>query len=393
MRNRFPQSNNSENEQGYLLLIVCGILFLLWLFFDAFVYWSCWLLYWMWWSIDFTRIHVFVAERLNLLAATANDAVHVSFFEWIQVMNATSGILMLIMIPLSIVSFTGLIQHPALPIRSKRRLNIHSLPKVISYFSPSIIPVLASAKSKDGLMNDDSTENAWALKPEEFAEKHRLIQRKLLDHKATEAAFINQLGNENRGLAHFRPHERALIAVFGLQIFLNDRKTATALLDDLNRSCLVKGFLRRKENVREPLYSLANKAFLRVSTAPGINEWLETHGFVRSALVGLYARDLRLPPARFRWLKGVDRTLWYGLHTADSAKVFVEGAGLVAQTRAEIYAKKLGFPRPSIMLSEAIEGLERELGSINFVHIEDEKLEFYKKRKRKKKTRSPTYAS
>ncbi|WP_099289532.1 secretion/conjugation apparatus DotM-related subunit [Erwinia amylovora] len=106
---------------------------------------------------------------------------------------------------------------------------------------------------------------------------------------------------------------------------------------------------------------------MRLLASPGINEWLNTHGTVRSALAGLYGRDLRLPPARFRWLKGCDRSLWYGLHTADTAKVFVEGSGIIAQARAEIKAAKMGLPRPALMTDEAIAGLQLELEQLDLV--------------------------
>ena len=169
-------------------------------------------------------------------------------------------------------------------------------------------------------------------------------------------------------VTNWHPYERALLAVFGLQVFLNDRAAASRLLDDLNRSCVVRRFLRRKRVSPVPLFPLANTAFERVVQAPGVNEWLARHGYVRSALVGLYARDLRLPPARFRWLKGVDRTLWYGLHSADTAKVFVEGAGIAAQARAEVRAGKLGLPRPGIMVEQAVEGLQADLESLGLVY-------------------------
>lgn len=139
------------------------------------------------------------------------------------------------------------------------------------------------------------------------------------------------------------------------------------LLDALNRSCLVGCWLRRRVSP-VPLFRLAMPLFARVMAAPAVGGWLALHGSVRSALVGLYARDLRLPPARFRWLKGVDRTLWYGLHSADTAKVFVEGAGITAQARAEVRAGKLGLPRPGIMVEQAVEGLQADLESLGLVY-------------------------
>ncbi|RMV41846.1 hypothetical protein ALP12_04489, partial [Pseudomonas savastanoi pv. phaseolicola] len=69
------------------------------------------------------------------------------------------------------------------------------------------------------------------------------------------------------GLLDLTPYERALLAVFGLQVFLNDRKAATRLLDDLNRSCMIKGLLRRRTFSLTPLYGLADAGFDRVAKA------------------------------------------------------------------------------------------------------------------------------
>lgn len=355
-----------EGEQGMMLLVLGGTFILCWLFFDSFVYWSTWLLYWLWKMADFPLIHQWAGSKINLLADVANHAKQVGWQEWLDVMNATSGILLVFLLPLVILSGLALAGHPILPFRSKRLVNIRSLPALVSKFAPSVIPVVA-ASGPDGLMNDTSASNAWALKPETFAMNHNLVKHKVLDRDAARRVFEAQIGRPHNGFLDWSPYEQALLGVFGLQVFLDDRKAATQLLDDLNRSCLVTGLRKRKNESMAPLYRLADQAFERVTQARGVDEWLQSHGSVRSALVGLYGRDLRLPPARFRWLKGVDRTLWYALHSADTAKVFVEGAGVQAQARAEVYAQKLGLPRPGLMVTQAIEGLQTELESVGLV--------------------------
>lgn len=365
MQNRPPQAS-WESEQAQLFLAICAIVLLCWLFFDSFVYWTSWLLYWLWMLVDFPRIHVWVGGKINLLAHLANQAKTVTFDEWLTVMNQTSTILLLFLLPLVALSAYGLARHPQWAFRSKRLVNIHTLPGLVSAFAPSVLPVLA-ASGRDGLMNDTSAAHAWGLKPEEFAEQHQLISRQVLDREAARKVFEAQIGPAHEGFEGWAPYEKALAAVFGLQVLLNDRKAATRLLDDLNRSCLVSGLLQRKRLDYTPLYRLANKAFARVAAAPGAREWLDTHGSVRTALVGLYGRDLRLPPARFRWLKGVDRTLWYALQGADTAKVFVEGAGVIAQARAESHAKQRDLPRPGVLVTQAIEGLQNDLESIGLV--------------------------
>jgi intracellular multiplication protein IcmP len=365
MQNRPPQGA-LESDHAQWALALGAALLLCWLFFDTFVYWTSWILYWLWKMVDYPFIHKWAGSKINLLAEVANNAKHVTVSEWLDVMNDTSGILLLFLTPLVIVSSIALAKHPILPFRSKRLINIRTLPGLVSRFAPSVIPIIA-ASGPDGLMNDTSPANAWALKPEEFAARHNLVKHKVLDREAAKEVFEAQIGGVHKGLLDWTPYERALLAVFGQQVFLNDRKAATQLLDDLNRSCMVKGLLSGHNHSMTPLYRLADKGFKRVAQAPGVDEWLQSHVSVRSALVALYGQDLRLPPARFRWLKGADRTLWYALHSADTAKVFVEGAGVQAQARAEVHAHKLGLPQPGLMVTQAIEGLQTELEGIGLV--------------------------
>lgn len=369
MQNR-PAPASWESEQAQLLLYVCAAVFLCWLFFDSFVFWTSWVLYWLWMLVDFPAVHGWVAVKINLLADLASHAKSVSFAQWLDVMNETSGIFMVFLMPLVLFSGIGLALHPRLAFRSKRLINIHTLPGIVSAFAPSVIPVLAAA-GRDGLMNDTSAEHAWPLKPEEFAERHQLVQHKVIRRTQAIAQFEVQVGRRHQGvgsLPNWKPHERALFAIFGAQVFLDDRTAALRLLDDLNRSCLVRGPLRRKRGIHPPVYSLANKLFDRVLVAPGVAEWLATHQFVTSALFGLYARDLRLQPPKFRWLKGVDRTLWYALHTANAAKVYIEGAGVAAQARAELKARAKNLPPPGLFVNKAVDGLQGELEVLELVH-------------------------
>lgn len=353
-----------------VLMTFCLALLLCWLFFADFVRWSCWFLYWLWRFADFPQIHDYAAVRINLLAKTGNGAESVGLSEWRDVMNATAGILFVPLVPLMAVTGWALARHPAAGFRSRRAIDVHSLPRVMATFAPSVIPAL-SGQSGDGLMNDTAPENAWAQKPEEFAQTHGLIKRRVLDRGAATILFDAQTGPGMMPPAQWQPFERALMAVFGLQVFTGDREAATTLLDDLNRSCIRRRPFRAPEFRSVPDWRIAEEHVARVLASPGVSEWLKTHRTVRSALTGLYGCDLRLPPARFRWLKGCDRTLWYGLHTADTAKVFVEGAGIVAQARAERLAARLGLPCPPLMTGEAVDGLQLELETLGLVYPRD----------------------
>lgn len=374
-----PNATGS-NEPAVAMVTLCMAAVLCWIYFTDFVRWSCFTLYWLWRFADFPQIHNYAAMRINLLAATGNGAESVGLNEWISVLNFSAGILFVPLLPLLVVTSWALARHPALGFRSRRAINVHSLPGIMASFSPSVVPVMANQGS-DGLMNDTSPEHAWAQKPEEFAEQHGLIKRRVLDRDAARTRFNAQMGPAMSAPVQWQPHERALFVVFGLQVFADDRQAATLLLDDLNRSCMIRRLFRAPEFRITPDWHLAELHLPRVLSCSGVREWMAMHGTVRSALVGLYGRDLRLPPARFRWLKGCDRTLWYGLHTADTAKVFVEGAGVVAQARAEQMAARLGLPRPPLMTDEAIAGLQLELESLGLVHPIDTRTPRTKRRR------------
>ena len=79
------------------------------------------------------------------------------------------------------------------------------------------------------------------------------------------------------------------------------------------------------------------------------------------------AHDLRLTPPNWIWLKGVDRTLFYALHRANTTKGFIEGAGVVAVARAEAEAMRFGLPCPEPCVDEAVEGLRRDMLSLGLI--------------------------
>lgn len=356
-----------ENEQAMVLMSLAGFAFLGWLWFNKVVLIACTALYWIWRLADFQRIHVYAATRINLLADTANNADNVTGRQLLDVLNHTTGILFIFLIPMIVAGVIGLIGHPSLPFRSKRVVNIHSLPRIMARFSPATAPVLADSLTPDLLMNDDRPEHRWGLHPEEFAHMHGLIDTRVLDRDKAGAAFIAQLGAPLQGHAALKDYEKALLTVFGLQLFLNDRKTARQLLDQLNRSCLGKR-RKGKSALQRPAFSLTDKHFAQVWNAPQMRDIIATHRYVRTALAGMLAHDIHLPTSQFRWLKGIDRTLWYALHSADTQSVFIEGAGVLAQMRFERKVHAEGLDLRIDYVDMAIDGLQQDLEGIGLVH-------------------------
>lgn len=358
-----------ENDGFLLLSALIGVVVIFWFFLAELIYWSCLLLYHLWRCCDLPRLHAVVASRINLLAATANSADNVTLMQWLSVMNQTAGILLLFLLPLAIMGIYATVTHPAN--KTRREINIHTLPKIMARFSPSIIPALCYGDPRTQLLNVDPPAHRSARDPAEFAQQHQLVINRRLDHKKATAVFIQQLSRQITQLADLNAYERALFAVFGLQFFFNDRKAAETLLDTLNRSCLIKS-RREKENIGYPVWSAASQAFKRLAAHPAARQWIKQHRYARTALAALHANDLHLPPARFRWLKGLDRTLWYALCSSDRPKPFVEGAGVVTQAQWEREAAQHHVTLPAPILNYAVEGLERDLISVGIV-IDDRK--------------------
>jgi len=361
------QAGSYENDQAVFILTIAGILLVCWLFFDDIVSLTCTILYWLWRLADMPQIHTYAAPRINLLARAVNHASGITFDKWLDIMNQTSGILFIFVIPVTVAGLAGMAFHPSLPLRSKRIVNIYTLPGIIARFSPAITPVLAGSKSPDMLMNDERPERRWPMTPEEFAEQHGLIETRILNREKAHEAFRAQLGPEFTTPDALQDYEKALFTVFGLQVFLGKRKEAKKLLDDLNRSCLGKG-RRNRDILQRPQFSLADRHFPAVWNTPQMRELQKTHRYTRTALAGLAGRDIHLPGSQYRWLKGIDRTLWYALHSADTQSVFVEGAGILSQARFEKVARQEGLDIRIDFMAPAIDGLQMDLQNTGRVH-------------------------
>lgn len=360
-------ASSYESEQAMVLMSLAGFAFLGWLWFNKVVMISCTVLYWIWRMADFQRIHAYAAARINLLADTANNADNITGHQLLDVLNHTTGILFIFLIPMVIAGVIGLIGHPSLPFRSKRIVNIHTLPRIMARFSPATAPVMADSLTPDLLMNDVRPEHRWGMHPDEFAVQNELIDTRVLDREKARAAFIAQLGDPLQEASQLKDYEKALFTVFGLQLFLNNRKAARQLLDQLNRSCVGK---RRKGKtaLQRPAFAITDKYFSQVWNDPKMREIKATHRYVRTALAGMLANDIHLPTSQFRWLKGIDRTLWYALHSADTQSVFVEGAGVLAQMRFERKVRAENLTLQIDYVDMAIDGLQQDLESIGLVH-------------------------
>ncbi|ENV2780043.1 secretion/conjugation apparatus DotM-related subunit [Salmonella enterica] len=364
----YPSPNN---DQGTMMLMALAlILIAIVIFHSIFYYACCAMLYYLWYLADFASIHTYVAGKINLLAWASNRVEDLSLGEFLEVMNQTAGILYVFMLPVTVYGLVATRNHP-LSI-TRRKIDIHTLPEIMSTFSPAIIPALQYGDPKTQLLNVDPPEHRSAMTPDEFAISHKLVIGQRLDHERARQAFDAQLGTPLLSESSFSAHERALVAIIGLQVFCDDRPAALELRDALNRSC---GKRQREHGNKRgyPQLSLAEKAFKQVMATPQAKAWVRRHSTTRTALSALHAQDLRLPAGLFRWLKGLDRTLWYVLSSSDRSKCFVEGAGVVTAAQWESLVSQLSkklkvvIPAPENLTAFAVRGLEDDLRNIGMV--------------------------
>lgn len=364
----YPSPNN---DQGTMMLMALAlILIAIVIFHSIFYYACCAMLYYLWYLADFASIHTYVAGKINLLAWASNRVEDLSLGEFLEVMNQTAGILYVFMLPVTVYGLVATRNHP-LSI-TRRKIDIHTLPKIMSTFSPAIIPALQYGDPKTQLLNVDPPEHRSAMTPDEFAISHKLVIGQRLDHERARQAFDAQLGTPLLSESSFSAHERALVAIIGLQVFCDDRSAALELRDALNRSC---GKRQREHGNKRgyPQLSLAEKAFRQVMATPQAKAWIRRHSTTRTALSALHAQDLRLPAGQFRWLKSIDRTLWYVLSSSDRSKCFVEGAGVVTAAQWESLVSQLSkklkvvIPAPENLTAFAVRGLEDDLRNIGMV--------------------------
>ena len=75
----------------------------------------------------------------------------------------------------------------------------------------------------------------------------------------------------------------------------------------------------------------------------------------------------KLPSSHFRWLKGMDRQLWYALNTTGRKGPFIESAAVFTQALWEDFATDEGYRLPTPHLDDAIDGIETYLVKIGLM--------------------------
>lgn len=336
---------------------------------------------WLDYPIMPDAIREWKAEAAKLAAKPGK----VSFHQFLDAMNKTGYLYVWIPILLTINGIRLAHRHKGN--MTRRKITVQTLPWIMSQHSPAVIPTLYYGDKDTLLLNVDPEEHRSAISPEEWVEQHGLLVNGALDRNKCRELFIAHLGTPFASLGEpaekeqtkpepetsaaeilnkMQPQEKALFAVFGTRLFARDsdaeKVSAQDLLDSLNRSCHAgKGY---------PDLTITDKAFAQYVTHPDVSVWLQKHAYPRTLLHAMHKEALttgKLPSSHFRWLKGMDRGLWYALNTTGRKTPFLESAAVFAQTLWEEFAHEHGYQLAEPYIDDAIDGLEAYLGKVGLL--------------------------
>lgn len=353
-------------------LILIGILvgwgWMIWHRWHGYI--SYWALKWVWYQLALFDwpIAPDIIRRWRFEAAQMASAPgRVGFHELLRMLNIAGYFFIVIPIALTIRGIVKAHKHPSN--KTKRKVTVETLPWIMSNHSPAIIPSLYYGDPNTLLLNDDPIEHRSAIHPDEWVREHGLVVNRRLDKARCLELLKQDLGNPVESIQELSATERAMFAVFATRLFSEGKelKSAQALLDALNRSCHTNTFEGKKGY---PALRLADATFAKYADHPQVRAWLDRHPYPRTLLYSMHleaSKSGKLPSSQFRWLKGMDRPLFYALNLGLRKAPFLEASAVFTQKLWEDYAFDTGYRLTEPCLDDAVIGIQTYLQKIGIV--------------------------
>ena len=195
---------------------------------------------------------------------------------------------------------------------------------------------------------------AEALGPEEWLAYNQIpVPDGIVDKKATQRAFMKQLGGRWRGVKRLADYEKVILAAFCLKAS-RKRDDADELLGRLSLCWSQKGGMKVARGVLKDAMKVLRNRKLAEATLAECN----LHAFKTTAMIRAlqYARSEGgvLAPSQFLWLRAVDRNLWYPLNNTGRQSLHMEAMGAMSHFKAERLTKR---PIPVAKLDGAVGSL------------------------------------
>ena len=340
---------------------------------------------WAWNQLGWLDWHFmpsFIRQWRLEIAQLATKPQTITFEQLLAVLNKAGYLFIALPVWLTVRAMLAAHRHRAT--KTKRVITVENLPWLMAEHQPAGIPVLYYGD----LLNSDPPDQRWSQHPEEWVAEHSVLVNRELDRAKCRTLFIAQLGKRITSAQDLEGPARALFAVFAQQVLSrgSERDRAIDLLDNLNKSCHTHTFNGKRGY---PDLSLCEKIFEKFAAHPEVQMLAEQHPYERTFMSALHKRacysgNLEVitsatlasvgsgdfASVNFRWLKGMDRTLWYTLNCTGRQSPFVENAGVYAQTLWEQYVADVGYVLSEPYVEDAIDGLQAYLIKIKIISKE-----------------------
>jgi intracellular multiplication protein IcmP len=333
--------------------------------------------------LDWFFMPEFIQQWRLEAAQLATQPHKITFEQLLGVLNKAGYFF--IALPICLTTSAILAAHRHRAMKTRRVITVETLPWLMAQHQPAGIPVLYYGD----LLNSDPPEQRWSQHPEEWVAEHGVLINHELDKAKCRQLFIAQLGKRLTSIHDLDGAARALFAVFAQQVCSrgSERDKAIDLLDALNRSCHTHTFQGKPGY---PDLSLCDKAFKKYADHADMRALVLQHSYERTFMSALHKRACYsgnlavvtsaslasvgsgdFASVNFRWLKGMDRALWYTLNCTGRQGPFIENAGVYAQTLWEQYVADVGYVLPKPYVEDAIDGLQGYLVKIKLISKEE----------------------
>ncbi|HHH1742749.1 TPA: hypothetical protein ACPY9J_002286 [Yersinia enterocolitica] len=337
-------ARSADNGLIAFLLLIIG-LFLVWvvIWYSNHASLAYYGLYSAWVMLAPFDLQVFplIGELRREIAIKAANPATVSFVELFHMLNLAGYAYIILPILMTCLSIRMALRHRLEKVR--RVITAENLPHIMSVHSPAITPVLYYGD----LMNEDIRGHESRIHPEEFAITHTLIDpvTKKFDEEKTKKLFIKQLGRKISSLEELNIYERALFTIFAIRVFDSAEVAGQAqeTLDLLNRSCNAGQW---KGMPGYPDFDIINKLTKKYIQLPEAKVLLNYYPYPSTFLHVLHQKACmrgKLPSSHFRWLKAIDRKLWYTLNATGRRTPCIESIIQVQLCKWQTLAYQNGF--------------------------------------------------
>lgn len=289
------------------------------------------------------------SANMTLLRLRSTDASMLTFSGMFRAMFA-SGIYVAVMFVIPAIWITYVLYQRDKVCKLKKKHTIRTLFNQESKIWKTITPA-----TKLNIVNEPATSGPWAsaMTEREFAKFHKLIDivestdgegnlvsNEVLNKNRAKIVFMRQLGPRLGSVYRMQPHVKGVFACLAAKV-AGIKEGKQELADLLSDRMAVEWSPKKKMD-----FSWADAEIKKSIDHPLVKLAISRHAYVYTlmAMMMQLARNGESPgvfaSSQFKWLRTMDRSLWYTLNNVGRTAYHVECAGIISHWLAE---KAVGF--------------------------------------------------